>query len=111
MTLVATDISFPGTGAINNAEGSLWMRYMSLAFSGSYVTGGDAWNPLAGWPGPTPSAIITVSIDGGAGYMFEFQKPTGGLKIFTTAGTELAAGAYPAALTGDTNVVARVTGK
>jgi hypothetical protein len=111
MTLTATDISFPGSGAINNAEGALWMRYMTLAFSGSYVTGGDAFNPLVGWPGAAPSQVITVQVDGGAGYDFEFQKPSGGLKVFSSAGTELAAGAYPAALTGDTNTVVKVTAK
>jgi len=111
MTLVATDIPLPGSGAINNAEGGVWVRYVSLAFSGSYTTGGDAWNPLAGWPGATPSQVLSVAVDGGGGYDFEYQKPTGGLKVFSAAGTELAAGAYPAALTGDTNTVVRVYAK
>jgi len=111
MTLVATDVPLPGSGGITNVEGSVNVRYMSLAFSGSYTTGGDAWNPLAGWPGSAPSQIISITIDGGAGYDFEFQKPTGGLKVFSAAGTELAAGAYPAALTGDTQTMARVYAK
>ena len=111
MTLVATDIPLPGSGSITNAEGAVFVRYMSLAFSGSYTAGGDAWNPLAGWPGSAPSQILSVSIDGGAGYDFEFQKPTGGLKVYASSGVEVAAGAYPAALTGDTNTVARVYAK
>jgi hypothetical protein len=112
MTIVATDVSMPGTGEITEAVGGVWVRPMTLTFSGSYVTGGDAWNPLVGWPGATPSTIIAVAVTGGAGYLYEFQKPAGGLKIFSAAGVELAAGAYPAALTAETvNVVSLVYAK
>ena len=112
MAITATDVSMPGTGEIGEAVGGIWVRPMALTFTGSYVTGGDAWNPLVGWPGATPSTINALMVTGGAGYDYEFQKPTGGLKIFSAAGTELVAGAYPAALTAETvNTVALVYAK
>jgi hypothetical protein len=112
MTITATDVSMPGTGEITEAVGGVWVRPMTLTFTGSYTTNGDAWAPLTGWPGATPSTIIAIMVTGGAGYDYEFIKASNLLKIYSAAGTELAAGAYPAALTGETvNTVALVYAK
>jgi hypothetical protein len=84
--------------------------FLNLAFSGSYVTGGDALDPTSLFSSGVGS-ILSVDVAGGAGYGFEYNPTTKVLKVFSAPGTELAAGAYPAALTGDTNVVAQVFAK
>jgi hypothetical protein len=85
----------------------------TVAASGSYVTGGDTLNlslfPVIG--ATLPPLQGTAWMDGLAGYDYVFTPgaalSNGKVKIFqqgTTAGAfpELAAGAYPAAVTGDT---------
>lgn len=91
-----------------------------LVFSGSYATGGDTLDfTNAGVNSAVPPGIdiggkvVRVSIDsnggaasqGGIGGYFQFIPGTtllnGKLKVFSAAGVELAAGAYPAAVTGD----------
>lgn len=80
-----------------------------LAFSGSYVTSGDTLPDFNNLPSVgiiRPSQIIAVDFYGQNGYTYQWipnaatnaQK----CKISTTANTELAAGAYPAGITGDT---------
>lgn len=86
-----------------------------ITASGSYATGGDTLDLTAiGSLGvPTTQAPIqgTASMDGLAGYDYTFSVGTAinsnKVKIFQQASSagafaELAAGAYPAAITGDT---------
>jgi hypothetical protein len=87
--------------------------YGTLAFSGSYPTGGDTLN-LAGLSGPGGAIVDVASLPhsiavwGAASFGYGVPAPistytlsTIKLKITTASGTELAAGAYPAGVTGD----------
>jgi hypothetical protein len=86
-----------------------------LAFSGNYTTGGDALNWTtaveelsssgATIPSATPPLLVLVESQNGNG---DYYVPVQGnalnnwlVKCFTAAGTEVAAGAYPTAITGD----------
>lgn len=100
----------------------------SLAFAGNYTSGGDAAGALgygantAGFPQLRMESVIHAGqmpisgrVDLGNGYQGQFL-PSGGagilpaLKIFVAAtGAELAAGAYPAALTGASSAQASLT--
>lgn len=112
MSIAATNISLPGGGETIEALGNLWVAHATLALSGSYATGGDAFDASSVFSGPANvTTILMVDVSGGAGYTFEYDKTNKKLKVFSAAGTELAAGAYPAALTGDTLIVAQVWGK
>lgn len=88
----------------------------SLTFSGSYVTGGDTVDLTTiigkGRLGKTFQAFAPPIYGYGvssAGYSLAFIPGTalnnGKMKINTAAATELAAGAYPAGLTGDLNAI------
>jgi|SRR5579884_675926 hypothetical protein len=93
-----------------------------IAFSGSYTTGGETLN----WTGMKYADGENVLLDtadtqpeiayfqsvgstsGGSssGYLYQWNKKTGKLQIFVSGATgsphsELAAGAYPAGVTGD----------
>jgi hypothetical protein len=88
---------------------------IALTFSGSYSTGGDTLN-FTTMTNPSfvananvakiPSVADVVFQNGAGGYDFDFVPGTtlanSKIKIFSAANTELAAGAYNAALTGDT---------
>lgn len=87
----------------------------TVAASGNYSTGGDTLDltPLEslGVPTTKPPVLGTAWMDGLAGYDYVFAVGTtlnsGKVKIFQNAGAsgpfaELAAGAYPAAITADT---------
>ncbi len=80
-----------------------------LAFSGSYVAGGDTLDWSAVMPlVASSSAPLQVSVTSQNGSVNSYVPVQGSgisnwkLKIFTAGGTELAAGAYPAGVTGDT---------
>lgn len=95
----------------------------TLVASGNYTTGGDTldFTSVIGQsslaqvfvPGTGP---LTVSVFGTTGDSYGFVKEpapaaanafglkTGKVKINTASNTELAAGAYPARITGDTNL-------
>lgn len=87
----------------------------TVTASGSYSTGGDTLDlsvlgPL-GLPSSKPPIQGTAWMDGLAGYDYVFTpgsaQNNGKVKIFQNAAgagafTELAAGAYPGAITGDT---------
>lgn len=93
----------------------------SLTFTGNYATGGDGpgtftWaGGVGGWPewAPDVSALhadiapVSGVIHGPAGYTASIipgSGPTNAkIKIYSAVGTELAAGAYPAAITGATD--------
>lgn len=100
----------------------------SLAFSGNYATGGDASGILnqvgagtGGWPQFAPATpdvpasfppiAGVVHLD--QGYSGVFIPGAGVLpskiKIYSAAGTELTAAAYPAALTGGAQSTAALT--
>jgi len=77
----------------------------TLAFSGSYTTGGDTLDlsqqPLV----PSTQVPIQATIQGQSGYNYVFipgsALNTNKVKIYSSGQTELAAGAYPAAITSD----------
>ncbi len=100
----------------------------SLTFSGSYATGGDAGGTLvvgsgaAGWPQWNPQESVlhaglpategTLQLDDG--YSGVIVPGSSGplpakIKIYSAAGTELAAGAYPGGFSGATQHTLRQT--
>lgn len=87
---------------------------LTATASGNYATGGDTVNLTAvtnpqnhnGGSFGFPVNIQDYSVEqGGGGYTAELipgaTPATWKLKVFSAPGTELAAGAYPAAITGD----------
>lgn len=82
--------------------GDLWAFFGTLTFSGSYATGGDTLTLPAFSPGI--GNIVLVMVDDSAGYSITYQTGSGRVQVYSAAGTELAAGAYPAAITGDTGI-------
>jgi hypothetical protein len=93
-----------------------------LAFSGNYVTGGDTldFTNAAGVNGPNLAAFVpslsgiitafaegngpTASQQGGGGYYATLagaSPSTWKIKVFSSGGAEIGAGAYPAAVTTD----------
>jgi hypothetical protein len=111
MTIVATPIALPGPANPVSAVGDFWSVFLTLTFSGSYVTGGDAFDPTVFFPGGATTTVLLVDVAGGAGTSFEYDKVNKKLKAFSASNTEVTAGAYNAALTGDTNVVCQVFAK
>lgn len=96
--------------------------YLGLTFSGSYTVGGDALNleSIANPNGLEGEGLFETPLNGGPGVFFEnidgyyVQPVVAGvsspanykLQVFTPSGSELTAGAYPAALTGGAVVLA-----
>jgi hypothetical protein len=83
----------------------------TLAASGSYSTGGDTLDLTAiSAQCGVSLAPIQVWIGGSSGDAYAFipaASPTlanGKVKVNTASNTELASGAYPARITGDTNI-------
>lgn len=82
----------------------------TLTFSGSYTTGGDGLS-FTGLGIQSSLAPDIVWVGGTAGYGYGYvpgspaSQSNGKVKISTTAATELAAGAYPAGITGDANII------
>lgn len=87
----------------------------TVAASGSYTSGGDTLDlttlEALGVPSTQPPIVGTAWMDGLAGYDYVFTPGaavnSGKVKIFQNAAAagafaELAAGAYPPAITGDT---------
>jgi hypothetical protein len=107
MTIVATPVAMPSQGDALQVFGSMFQLLVTLAFSGSYATGGDPFD-MGPFLTQGPNKVYCVDVSGGAGYAFEYDAVNKKLKLFSAPGTELAAGAYPAALTGDVNTVAQV---
>jgi hypothetical protein len=83
----------------------------TLSASGSYASGGDTldFTTVANQIGAS-QAPVQVWVGGTTGDTYAFIRaasPTlanGKIKINTASNTELAAGAYPARITGDTNI-------
>lgn len=78
----------------------------TIAFSGSYATGGETWSLIAFAGAPvklTDDAI--VGIWGSSGYNYGWvpgANLSNGKILIRTGTTELSAGAYPGGITGDT---------
>jgi hypothetical protein len=95
---------------IDSGEGNLYV-FATLTPSGSYSTGGDAldFTTVANQLGAS-QAPTQVWVGGSTGDAYAFIRagsPTlanGKIKINTASNTELASGAYPARITGDTNI-------
>lgn len=100
------------TLTINSVDsiGNLYV-FGTIAVSGSYPTGGDIidFTTVAHRLGASQAAL-QVWASGSTGDTYSYVRgatPTmanGKLKISTTSNTELAAGAYAARFTGDTNI-------
>jgi hypothetical protein len=99
---------------INDTDGGAQNLYVfgTLTASGNYATGGDTldFTTVASQLGAS-QAPIQLWVGGSTGDAYSFIRaatPTlanGKLKVNTASNTELAAGAYPARITGDTNLV------
>jgi hypothetical protein len=81
----------------------------TLTASGSYTTGGDTLDfTTVGAQIPASKAPAQVWVAGSTGDAFAWIKGTAlnnqKVKINTASNTELASGAYPARITGDTSV-------
>lgn len=110
MTIVATPVAEQGPAESLHVMGDMYCVFLQLTFSGSYVTGGDAFDPTPFFPQGI-GKIVCVDMNGIAGYGYEYDPVNKKLKLFSAANTELAAGAYNAALTGDTNAICQVFAK
>jgi hypothetical protein len=109
VTVVATPILKPGSAEPIMSYGDLWQVLVTLVFSGSYVTNGDALDFTPLLQGPAAGCtVLFVDVMGGAGNQFEYDKVNKKLKMFSSANTEAAAAGYNAAITGDVNIVAQV---
>jgi hypothetical protein len=94
-------------GNVDGSGSNLFYAIATLAFSGSYVTGGDTLDFTQVADKLSSTQLIQVFADsqnGNAGYYV----PVAGaalnnwkLKAFTGGGTEVTAGAYPASVTTD----------
>ena len=99
---------------INDTDGGAQNFYVfgTLTASGNYATGGDTldFTTVASQLGAS-QAPIQLWVGGSTGDAYSFIRaanPTlanGKVKINTASNTELTAGAYPARITGDTNLV------
>lgn len=104
--------------SIQGLEGRFLETIHKLTFSGSYSTGGDTLDFTNGGvnsavPPAQSQGIVSINVvaNGPAssvssnGGNYQAQKGTtlanGKLKVFSTAGTELSAGAYPSGVTTD----------
>lgn len=87
--------------------GDLWLVFLNLTFSGSYSTGGDSidFSTYAKEAGGRGSNAVVLN-SGIRGYTAEYDNTNKKLKLFSSVNTELAAGAYNAALTGSVFEVA-----
>ncbi len=101
---MATAVTVPPQNI--DASGIIVWVLGTVAFSGSYTTGGDTLDlsqqPLI----PTTQPSIQLTLQGQSGYTYVFVPGSalnnGKVKIYSAGQTELAAGAYPGAITGDT---------
>ncbi len=100
---MATAVTVPQQNI--DATGIIVWVLGTVAFSGSYTVGGDTLDlsqqPLI----PTTQPPIQLALQGQSGFTYVFIPGSalnnGKVKIYSTGQTELAAGAYPAAVTGD----------
>jgi hypothetical protein len=89
----------PPLGADRHMVGDMVVLVGTVTFSGSYATGGDALDLTQYYKGQAAGrSIIPISPDV-RGNGIEYDLTNKKLKLFSSANTELAAGAYNAALT------------
>lgn len=85
---------------------------VKLVVSGSYATNGDVVNLATIIPARLAKLPLSVSFDGTKGYDADYvpgaDLTLGKVRFWSAAGTELVAGAYPAALTGATTLQATI---
>jgi hypothetical protein len=96
--------------SIDSGEDQLYV-FGTLAASGNYATGGDTLDfTTVGNQIGASQAPVQVWVGGTTGDNYALVRaasPTlanGKIKINTASNTELAAGAYPSRITGDTNI-------
>jgi hypothetical protein len=93
--------------SVDSDQNSFYARG-KLTASGSYSTGGDTLDFSGQGSIPAAQPPIQVWVGGSTGDAYAWiagsALNSGKVKINTAAGTELAAGAYPARITGDTNI-------
>lgn len=93
---MASALSFPGATAprrdIKATFGTLRWVLCRITFSGTYTTGGEAFDPAASNAGLVPSnaSILQVLAPNVGGYDLEWDKTNKKLKAWTSGGTELA---------------------
>jgi len=95
---------------IDSGEGNLYV-FATVTPSGNYSTGGDTldFTTVANQLGAS-QAPVQVWVAGSTGDAYAFIRAgspalaNGKIKISTASATELASGAYPARITGDTNI-------
>jgi len=99
-------ISLPSNNVDSSASNFIY-ALATLTFSGSYPAGGDTLD-FTSVAGVLPSSQVlqafAESQNGNAGYYVAVQGAALNnwkLKCFAGGGTEIAAGAYPASVTGD----------
>jgi len=92
MAVVATYLKRQGRGDLEAVVG--------LVFSGTYPTGGETVD-FAAVVGYTTRQPTVVPTSGQFGYTYNYDLANKKMKIFTTADTEVAAGAYPANVAAD----------
>jgi hypothetical protein len=104
MAMAATPVNQAAGGPFGgvSADSGYFEVFVDIALSGSYATGGDAMD-LTAIAKRAPGArgnIIMALFEDLAGHQFLYNRTTKKVLVYTTAGTELAAAAYPAGLTG-----------
>jgi hypothetical protein len=103
MALSATQNAYPtGQARVQNVT----LFFGTLAFSGSYTTGGDTLT-LPAVPGYDTSEVVDVLIHGISGYIYQYDKTNATVLVFEQDGTtgglaQIGATTYPAGVTGDT---------
>jgi hypothetical protein len=100
---VAATLGTDVPGGSIQAEQKFFRAYGTLAFTGSYATGGDAVSFASLLPIAKGASPVFVEINGIAGYYYQYVKAAGKIIIWGPgSATQLAAGAYPGGITGDT---------
>lgn len=111
-----TFLNSAGNPPTLHADSDRWRMWGTLTFSGSYTTGGVAWDPTTLLSVLGAGVIDFIDINPVAGYVFSYDYTAKKVLIFTTgassgaAGAELAASTFPAAVSGSTNIKAMVLG-
>jgi hypothetical protein len=99
MTLVATPVP-DNAGGIHAVSG-YYDVFVDIAISGNYATGGDALDlTIPGKRGGGRGSILMAFFEAPLGYELRYDRTNKKLLFYTSGGTELAAAAYPAGVTG-----------
>jgi hypothetical protein len=87
--------------------GGILVGLVTLTFSGSYATGGEAvdFTTTLGYTNRKPDMMICFGLNG---YEYQYDRTNNKIVISTTAAAELGAGAYPAGVSSDTQIRALI---